>query len=81
MRFKVKITGTKISFLKKLILLHLAYEEAEPQLQHFKQLVSLSPKIPLSLKEELAKKLDFKNEIAVSDCYKFMYLAEQKTMI
>jgi len=70
MRFKKNLIGkTKPTFLEKLILLHLAYGEAEPQLQQFKQLVSLSPKIVKSVKDKIEEKSDFKNEISVSKTY------------
>ena len=53
-------------FLEKLVNLHLAYEVVEPQLQQFKQLVSLSPGIVQSLSTKYIKDSDFKNEIFVS---------------
>ena len=73
MRFKKSlIDKTKPTFLEKLVLLHLAYGEAEPQLQQFKQLVSLSPKIVKSVKDKIEEKSDFKNEISVSKAYRLV---------
>ena len=54
------------TFLEKLVVLHLAYAELEPQLQQFQQLVSLSPKIVSSVFKRLNEDSDFKNEISVS---------------
>ena len=57
------------TFLEKLVVLHLAYAELEPQLQQFKQLVSLSPGIVSSVFKKLkddSEDSDFKNEISVS---------------
>jgi len=51
------------TFLEKLVVLHVAYHEVEPQLQQFKQLVSFSPQIVSSLKSKLS---DYKNELSVS---------------
>jgi len=53
-------------FLEKLVNLHLAYEAVEPQLQQFKQLVSLSPGIVQSLMKKYKDDSDCKNEIFVS---------------
>lgn len=55
-------------FLEKLVNLHVAYETVEPQLQQFKQLVSLSPGIVQSLMKKYKDDSDFKNEIFVSKC-------------
>ena len=66
-RFNQLTTGSS-TFLEKLVILHLAYAELEPQLQQFKQLVSLSPGIVLSVIKKLDEDedSDFKNEISVS---------------
>ena len=53
-------------FIEKLVVLHLAYAELEPQLQQFQQLVSLSPKIVSSVFKKLNDDSDFKNEVSVS---------------
>ena len=54
------------SFLEKLVVLHLAYDELEPQLQQFQQLVSLSPRIMTSIYKKLEEDSDLKNEMSVS---------------
>ena len=54
------------TFLEKLVALHLAYAELEPQLQQFQHLVSLSPNIVSSVFKKLNKDSDLKNEISVS---------------
>jgi len=59
-------------FLEKLVNLHLAYQDIEPQLQQFKQLVSLSPAIVQSLANKFKKDSDIKNEIFVSYLYASM---------
>ena len=56
------------TFLEKLVVLHLAYAELEPQLQQFQQLASLSPKIVSSVAKKVQEESDFKNEICVSTC-------------
>jgi len=66
-RFTTLLGTTRHTILEKLVLLHLAYGEVEPQLQQFKQLVSLTPKIVQSLKDKVEEKSDFKNEISVSE--------------
>ena len=55
--------------LEKLVNLHLAYQDIEPQLQQFKQLVSLSPVIVQSLAKKFKEDSDIKNEIFVSHLY------------
>ena len=69
-RFNSRVTRSS-SFLEKLIVLHLVYQESEKQLQQFKQLVSLSPSIVTSVMEEYQteNKKDFKEEISVSYCF------------
>ena len=57
------------TFLEKLVVLHLAYDELEPQLQQFQQLVSLSPKIVKLMFKKLEEDSDLKNEISVSIKY------------
>ena len=64
-RFNQSTTESS-TFLEKLVMLHLAYAELEPQLQQFKQLVSLSPGIVFSVIKKLDEDSDFKNEISVS---------------
>lgn len=66
--------GGSSTFLEKTVVLHLAYAELEPQLQQFKQLVSLSPKIVSSVCKKLKedKDSDFKNEISVSTCFNLL---------
>ena len=54
------------TFLEKLVILHLAYAELEPQLQQFQQLVSFSPQIVSSVFKKLNEDSDLKNEISVS---------------
>ena len=54
------------TFLEKLVVLHLAYAELEPQVQQFQQLVSLSPKLVSSVFKKCNEESDFKNEISVS---------------
>ena len=54
------------TFLEKLVVLHVAYAELEPQLQQFQQLVSLSPQIVSSVFKKLNEDSDLKNEISVS---------------
>jgi len=56
-------------FVEKLVNLHLAYEDVEPQLQQFKQLVSLSPAIVQALTTKYEDDNDCKNEIFVSDIH------------
>ena len=53
-------------FIEKLVVLHLAYAELEPQLQQFQQLISLSPKIVSSVHDKMSQDIDFKNEVSVS---------------
>ena len=55
-------------FIEKLVVLHLAYAELEPQLQQFQQLISLSPKIVSSVHDKMTQDIDFKNEVSVSIC-------------
>ena len=62
----IQLSMQSSTFLEKLVVLHLAYAELEPQLQQFQQLVSLSPKIVSSVYKALSEDSDFKNEISVS---------------
>ena len=61
-----QLSTSSSTFLERLVVLHLAYAELEPQLQQFQQLVSLSPKIVSSVSQKLHEDSDFKNEISVS---------------
>ena len=63
------------TFLEKIVVLHIAYAELEPQLQQFQQLVSLSPKMVSSVCKKLKedKDSDFSNEISVSFCLHCIY--------
>ena len=62
----IQLSISSSTFLEKLVKLHIAYAEVEPQLQQFQQLVSLSPKIVSSVYKILDEDCDFKNEISVS---------------
>ena len=67
-----RLSSDSTTFLEKLVVLHLAYAELEPQLQQFQQVVSLSPKIVSSVFKKLKEDSDFKNEISVSTCNIFI---------
>ena len=61
-----QLSTVSSTFLEKLVILHLAYAELEPQLQQFKQLVSLSPTIVSSVCKKRDEDSDVKNELSVS---------------
>ena len=68
-----QLSSDSSTFIEKLVVLHLAYAELEPQLQHFHQLVSLSPRIVSSVFKKLNEESDFKNEVSVSISIYFYY--------
>ena len=63
-------------FIEKLVVLHFAYAELEPQLQQFQQLISLSPKIVSSVHDMMTQDIDFKNEVSVSN-YHYTLIASK----
>ena len=74
-----QLTTESSTFLEKLVMLHLAYAELEPQLQQFKQLVSLSPGIVSSVTKKLEEDSDFKNEICVSALIRICHFVDTCT--
>ena len=72
----IQLSVDSTTFLEKLVMLHLAYAELEPQLQQFQQLVSLSPKVATSVYEIHDKDSDLKNEISVSVSMYFIFVVK-----
>ena len=62
----IQLSKLSSTFLEKLVALHLAYAELEPQLQQFQQLVSLSLNIVYLVYKKFSEDSDFKNKISVS---------------
>lgn len=72
-----QLSADLTTFLEKLVVLHLAYAELEPQLQQFQHLVSLSPKIVSSVFKKLNEDSDLKNEISVSTSKYLLYAYDE----